>query len=388
LYGGFFGKRNRQSVFREDIMSKKNSKEVLYSVLILLPSIILVGIFVYGFIGNTIYSSMTDWHGMAQNPVKNFIGLKNYKSLFTGITQSGFRQDLVNTVFYSLLLLAGTLIIGLLLAILLDRRVRHEGIYRTIFLYPMSLSFVVSGTVWRWLVSPSGGLNAIPTWFGGKQGTFQWTSSKQQVLQFNWQHIWKVLAIVFLIIFTCLFINAILHHVKKSARNNGIIIAALAIFIIFISPKLPPALAMKESHGFNLATIGIITAGVWQYAGYAMALYLAGLRGLSGSIKESAKLDGANEFTYYWKIAIPNLKPITMSAVVIMSHISLKMFDLIYAMAGTDNEFTGHPSIRMYTTTFRANKLALGSAMAVILFIFAALFIIPYMVRSHRERVA
>jgi glucose/mannose transport system permease protein len=76
-----------------------------------------------------------------------------------------------------------------------------------------------------------------------------------------------------------------------------------------------------------------------------------------------------------------------MSAVVIMAHISLKMFDLIYAMAGTDNEFTGHPSVRMYTTTFRANKLALGSAMAVILFLFAAMFIIPYMVHSHKERV-
>jgi len=115
-------------------------------------------------------------------------------------------------------------------------------------------------------------------------------------------------------------------------------------------------------------------------------LYLAGLRGLSGSIKESAKLDGANEFVYYTKIAIPNLKPITLSAVVIMAHISLKMFDLIYAMAGADNGFTGHPSVRMYLTTFRANKFALGAAMAVILFFLAACFIIPYMVNSHKAR--
>lgn len=367
--------------------NKKNSKEILYSVLILLPSLILVGIFVYGFIGNTIYSSMTDWHGMAENPVKNFIGLKNYKSLFTGIIMSAFRQDLVNTVFYSIFLLAGTLIIGLVLAILLDRPVKNEGVYRTIFLYPMALSFIVSGTVWRWLVAPSGGLNAIPTWFGGKQGSFQWTSSQIQVLQFNWQNIWKVLAIVIMIIFLVLLIHSILIHDKKGIKTNAIIVGILALFAFIIAPFLPPALAVEETHGFNLAIIGILIAGIWQYSGYAMALYLAGLRGLSGSIKESAKLDGANEFVYYWKIAIPNLKPITMSAVVIMAHISLKMFDLIYAMAGTDNNFTGHPSIRMYTTTFRANKLALGSAMAVILFIFAALFIIPYMVRSHKERV-
>jgi len=160
----------------------------------------------------------------------------------------------------------------------------------------------------------------------------------------------------------------------------------LLVFSFFITPQFPPALASKENHGLNLAILGIIIAGTWQYAGYAMALYLAGLRGLNGSIRESAKLDGANEFVYYTKIAIPNLKPITLSAVVIVAHISLKMFDLIYAMAGADNNLTGHPSIRMYLTTFRANKFALGAAQAVILFLLAACFIIPYLINSHKSR--
>jgi len=367
-------------------MSKKNSREKLYSILILLPSVILVGIFVYGFIGTTIYSSMTDWKGMSADPVKNFIGLENYKTLFTSFTQIGFRQDLVNTVFYTVILLFGTLLIGLFLAILLDRKVQYEAVYRTIFLYPMALSFIVSGTVWRWLLAPSGGLNVIPTWFGGKKGNFQWISSKVQVLQFNWQSIFQIFFIVALGIFIFLLLVSVKKRNKKAIIKHSIICGLLALFAFVVLPLLPPPLAEEETHGFNLATIGIIFAGVWQYSGYAMALYLAGLRGLPESIRESAKLDGANEFMYYWKIAIPNLRPITMSAIVILAHISLKMFDLIYAMAGTDNEFTGHPSVRMYTTTFRANKLALGSAMAVILFLFAALFIIPYMVRSHKER--
>jgi len=366
---------------------KKNSKETLYSVLILLPSIILIAIFVYGFIGTTIYSSMTDWKGMSADPVKNFIGLDNYKSLFTSFLNKGFRQDLVNTIFYTVFLLAGTLIVGLLLAILIDRPIKKEGLYRTIFLYPMSLSFIVSGTVWRWLLAPSGGLNAVPTWFGLDKGSFQWISSRDQIWQFNWQNVLQVLAFVIAAVFILFLISSISKKDKKGIIKNSIVAGILLIFALFIQPQMTPLLANEELHGFNLATIGILFAGIWQYSGYAMALYLAGLRGLSGSIKESAKLDGANEFTYYWKIAIPNLKPITMSAVVIMAHISLKMFDLIYAMAGTDNGFTGHPSIRMYTTTFRANKLALGSSMAVILFIFAAMFIIPYMIHSHKERV-
>jgi glucose/mannose transport system permease protein len=62
------------------------------------------------------------------------------------------------------------------------------------------------------------------------------------------------------------------------------------------------------------------------------------------------------------------------------------MFDLIYAMAGADNANTGHPSVNMYLTTFRANQFAMGAAIAVILFIMAALFVIPYLMHSHKQR--
>jgi hypothetical protein len=68
------------------------------------------------------------------------------------------------------------------------------------------------------------------------------------------------------------------------------------------------------------------------------------------------------------------LKPITISAVIILSHISLKMFDLIFAMTGPDNGETGHPALNMYLTTFRANDFAKGAAIAIVLFIVAATF--------------
>ena len=86
----------------------------------LLPSIILIGIFVYGFIGNTFWISLTDWGGvaaLAENPVRNYTGLANYIDLFTGFLGGGFRQDLVNAVFYSVMLLAGAIGIGMFLAI-------------------------------------------------------------------------------------------------------------------------------------------------------------------------------------------------------------------------------------------------------------------------------
>lgn len=376
-------------------MKKKNKtfKETIFSILLILPSIILVAIFVYGFVGYTFYVSLTDWgtnpaESLKINPTIKVVGFENYKRLFNSFFYSGFRQDLVNTIFYTASLLVGILLVGLILAILLDRKVKNEPLLRTIFLYPLSLSFIVSGTIWRWLVAPNGGFNVIPTWFGLKKGTFLWTSSKVQIFKFDWQNIWRLIFIIGAVVFVFFLISELRKRNRCKKRiitwSSLILIFLILIFVVF--PFIPKPLENSELHGFNLATIGIIIAAIWQYSGYAMALYLAGLRGLPSSIKESAKLDGASEFSYYTKIAIPNLRPITMSAIVIMAHISLKMFDLIYAMAGADNGNTSHPSINMYLTTFRENRFALGGAIAVILFLFAAVLIIPYMIHSHHER--
>ncbi len=364
-------------------------KNTVISIVILLPSILLVGIFVYGFIGNTIVVSLTDWGhalgGLSLHPQKNFVGLQNYRDLFTNFIHGRFRQDLINAVFYSIILMAGALSLGFFFAVLLDRKVRGEGFFRTLFLYPMALSFIVTGTIWRWLFAPSGGFNIIPTFFGGEPVDFLWISSRKRVLSFNWQNIPQIFFTAAAIFFTVVILQQLITRSDKHRLRNLIIWGVSVLYVVVLHRLLPPILPVEELHGYNLATLGISIASVWQYAGYTMALYLAGLRALPESLKESAQLDGAGEFLFYWKIAIPNLKPITLSAVIVLAHISLKMFDLIYAMAGADNANTGHPSINMYLTTFRANNFAVGAAMAVILFILAAFFIIPYLVNTHRE---
>ncbi len=370
-------------------ISRIHRRDTIKSLLIITPSVILIGVFVYGFIANTIYTSLTDWGArasLALHPVKHFIGFVNYKNLFAGFIHNRFRQDLVNMVFYSLCLLVGTITVGFLLAVLLDRSVRYESFFRTVFLYPMALSFIVTGTIWRWLLAPSGGVNLIPKLFGLPKSNFLWLSSRKTVLTFNWQDVPTILAVFILILLIYPLVKSFITQNKKRMVIYSVVSFILLSYIFIFKNILPPILPYRETHGFKLATVGILIAAVWQYSGYTMALYLAGLRGLPVSMREAAKIDGATEFQYYLRIAIPNVKPITLSAVIILSHISLKLFDLIYAMAGADNINTGHPSINMYLTTFRANQFATGAAMAVILFIVAALFIIPYMVHSHRER--
>ncbi len=368
---------------------REASRDRIKAFLTLLPSMILVAVFVYGFIGNTIWTSMTDWGGsgsLALEPEKNFIGFDNYVDLFTGFLSGGFRQDLVNAVYYSVMLLAGAVGLGMFIAILLDHKPKGEDVFRTIFLFPMSLSFIVSGTIWRWMLAPQGGVNLLPSYFGLKPFTFGWLSSTGAILEFNWQDLFQV--ILYVVAF--LFILIGLWGLKRDSRRAlkrwlvpGIVIGGGAWLFAGLLPK---ALPVEEMHGFNLATLGIIMATIWQYSGYTMALYLAGFHGISQDLRDAAMLDGASEIGYYRYVAIPMLKPITISAVIILSHISLKMFDLIFAMTGPDNAETGHPALNMYLTTFRANDFARGAAIAIVLFLVAATFIVPYLVSQSRQR--
>ncbi len=366
------------------------NKDRVKAFLTLLPSIILIGIFVYGFIGNTFWISLSDWGGsgaLAINPVKNYIGFGNYVDLFTGFLGGGFRQDLVNAVFYSVMLLAGAIGIGLVLAMLLDNKPRGEAFFRTVFLYPMSLSFIVSGTIWRWMLAPKGGVNILPTYVGMEPISFSWLSSTGAIWEFNWQNLLQV----------AVYITSVVLIVTGLWLVKRVPVKAILLLVPGVvlgvggwlwGDMLPKALFMEETHGFNIATFGIIMATVWQYSGYTMALYLAGFTGISQDLRDAAMLDGATTVGYYRHIALPLVKPITISAVIILSHISLKMFDLIFAMTGPDNGATGHPALNMYLTTFRANDFARGASIAIILFLIAATFIIPYMVSSYRQRRA
>jgi len=364
------------------------NQDRIKAILTLLPSIILIGIFVYGFIGNTFWLSLTDWGGvgaLAVNPVRNFAGFANYIDLFTGFLGGGFRQDLVNAVFYSVMLLVGAIGIGMFIAILLDNKPKGEAFFRTVFLFPMSLSFIVSGTIWRWMLSPQGGVNILPEYIGLEPLTFRWLSSTGSILEFNWQNLFQIG--LYLISAVLLIIGLRILSRKPGQAMIWLIGGiGLSLFAWLGGEILPKALFMEEIHGFNQATFGIILATIWQYSGYTMALYLAGFTGISQDLRDAAMLDGASTTSYYRHIALPMVKPITISAVIILSHISLKMFDLIFSMTGPDNGQTGHPALNMYLTTFRANDFARGAAIAIILFLIAATFIIPYLVSSYRQR--
>jgi glucose/mannose transport system permease protein len=117
-------------------------------------------------------------------------------------------------------------------------------------------------------------------------------------------------------------------------------------------------------------------------------MYLAGLRAIPEELREAARVDGANEWQVFRKVILPQLRPITLSVIIILGHISLKIFDLIYAMTGPGAMFvTDMPGVYMFETTFRGNHYAQGAAIAVIMLILVCALIIPYLWSNLRRGV-
>lgn len=349
------------------------------AILVLLPSLVLVGIFVYVFIGWTFYTSTTDATlvTMFTGEVEG-IGAKNYNDLFYGVLNRRFRTDMVNTVFFTGLFITACLSMGLGLAVLLDQKVKGEGIFRTIFLFPMALSFVVTGVIWKWLFNPNSGLNALPTMIGLPPLRFRWFLSEERALLFNWQDVPNYLTIA--VLGVCFFLA--MRAWAKHKTQTGALLAAVALLLMGLVVFNVPNETLQfrnEQYGFNLALIAVVVAAAWQMSGYTMAMYLAGLRGISEDLREAARVDGASEWGVYRYIILPLLSPITLSAMIILGHISLKIFDLVYTMGGETNLFIDMPSINMYLTSFRAGKTGLGAAIAIVMLILVALVIVPYL---------
>ena len=133
--------------------------------------------------------------------------------------------------------------------------------------------------------------------------------------------------------------------------------------------------------------LGIALPAIWQMSGYTMALFLAGLRSIPEEVKEAARTDGASEFVIYLRIILPMIRPVALSAIVILGHISLKVFDLIIAIAGKQLSLDV-PAIYMWQTTFDAYNFARGATLATYILVSVAIFVIPYLiVTSRKERV-
>lgn len=323
---------------------RRITRDRVISILLITPSIIAIAVFVYGFIGFTAFSSFTKWDSLS--PDFTLVGWRNYARLFD---IDRFLSDLRNTVTFTVLFLIATTAIGFSLAVLLDQRIKGESIFRSIYLFPMAISFIVTGVVWRWLLSP---------------GTVQAGSTG---------------------------VNLLLEKAGLGFLRWGWFTDPT---ILYIHPDSGPGVFLNQIGlgglanpyiGISLAMISVVIAATWQMSGYTMAMYLAGLRSIPEELREAARVDGATELQVYRHIILPLLQPITLSAVIVLGHISLKIFDLVVSMTGSGPAFaTDVPAFFMWDTTFRGNNFAQGAAIATILLVMVAILIVPYLIYTIR----
>jgi glucose/mannose transport system permease protein len=130
--------------------------DMALAVLVLSPSIVAVGLFIYSFIGWTFYISTVNWNDVL--PDYTFVGLRNWVRL---LGDERFQIDLRNLVFFAVPFMAQCIVIGFLLAALLDQRIKGEAVFRTIFIFPFAVSGIVTGVAWRWLMQPESGINLL-----------------------------------------------------------------------------------------------------------------------------------------------------------------------------------------------------------------------------------
>lgn len=280
-------------------------KDRFLSIVLITPSILAVLIFIYGFIGWSVRVSLSKWKGL--NPDYTWNGLSNYINLFS---DPRFAVDIRNTLIFTGVFVAGSILLGFILAVMLDQGLKGEGFFRSLFLFPMAISYIVTGVVWRWLMNPA---------TGSRTSGFN--------LLFSYLH---------------------LDFLQNSWHTT---------------PK------------WGMAAIAL--AAIWQMSGYTMALYLAGLRAIPVELREAAQIDGANELQIYRHIMLPLLAPVTLSALIILGHMSLKVFDLIVAVAGKQLPLDV-PAIYMWQTTFDGLFYGRGAAISILLLVSVAVLIIPY----------
>ncbi|WP_020015178.1 carbohydrate ABC transporter permease [Promicromonospora sukumoe] len=121
--------------------------------LMLAPSLILLGVFVYGLIAANFTTSLTDNHTAAQATGQKPAVLVWFTNYIDLLASEDFQHSLMNLVLYTVVFLVGTMIMGFLWAWMLEKPVKGEGLFRSVYLFPMAVSFVASGVVWRWLLN-------------------------------------------------------------------------------------------------------------------------------------------------------------------------------------------------------------------------------------------
>lgn len=316
--------------------------------LLLAPSFLIVSIFVYVFIAYTIGVSLSrHWRPAKPDFTMSNPWYRNYHAL---AASTRFQTDVRNTVILTVVFVGLSVVGGFLLAVLVHNALHAKGFFRGVFLLPYALSFIVTGVVWRWLFNPVTGVNLLLRYSG---------------------------------------ISSAYEHVTGHALQPGWVTSPTVVGDVsgLINKVLPGGHFIQTQLGIPVALLAVALAASWQLTGFAMAMFLAGLVAVPNEVREAAVMDGASGRRYYMSVVVPMLRPIAVTTIVILTYVSLKMFDLVFAMSGSGVGFaTDTPGVYVYQTMYTALRPDLASAASIVMLVLVCLVVIPYLARHNKKQ--
>lgn len=212
--------------------------------LVLAPSVAVTLLFVYGFILFTVVLSFT---GSRMLPRYDFVGFTNYAKLFA---LEHWWTAIGNIAIFATLYIGICTAIGLMLAIFLDQKIRGEGVLRPIYLYPMALSFIVTGTAWKWFLDPGIGLERTMHLWGWESFSFTWIKdSEMAIYTIVIAAVWQTSGFVMAMFLAGL--RGIDNEILKAAQIDGA--SGFALYRRIVIPILRPAFLSAFVILFHLA---------------------------------------------------------------------------------------------------------------------------------------
>lgn len=252
--------------------------------LVLAPSFLAVLIFVYAFIGWTAWVSFTRSRLM---PNYDIVGTIQYERLFAS---PRWDTAMGNLFIFGTLFILISMVLGLLLAIFLDQKIRTEGVLRTIYLYPMALSLIVTGTAWKWILNPGLGIEATVRGWGFDSFTFGWiTDPDMAIYTVVIAGVWQASGFVMALFLAGL--RSVDGEIIKAAQVDGI--PTHRIYSAIIIPSMAPiflsafiVLAHLAIKSFDLVIA--LTGGGPGYATDLPATYMYAMAFSRGDIGQAA----------------------------------------------------------------------------------------------------
>jgi glucose/mannose transport system permease protein len=256
------------------------------------------------FVGGTVWTIVYSFTSSGLLPRLDWAGLQQYERLWE---TRRWIVSIQNLAIYGICSLVLTLVLGFVLAALLDRKIRFEDAFRTIFLYPFALSFIVTGLVWQWILNPEFGVQNVMRGLGWESFEFD--------------------------------------------------------------PLYNPEIVL----------FGLLIAGLWQGTGLIMCIMLAGLRGIDEDIWKASRIDGIPTWKTYVFVIIPMMRPVFVTAVVLIASGIVKLYDLVVAMtSGGPGIASEVPAKYVMNNMFGGQNMGQGFAASTMMLLSVVIILVPW----------